>query len=129
LKFFDSPAGRHVLARLEELGIHPANEQVGRAAGPAPLSGLTFVLTGTLSGMSRHEAGNAVQERGGRVVGSVSGATSYVVAGAEPGARKMQQARDLGVPILDEPAFLTMLDRRVAPNHPPAKPPAQGELF
>ena len=129
LKFFDSPAGRHVLARLEELGLHPANEPADRAAGPAPLSGLTFVLTGTLSGMSRDEAGNAVQERGGRVAGSVSGATSYVVAGAEPGARKMQQARDLGVPILDEPAFLKMLAPRVVPNHPPAKPPTQGELF
>jgi DNA ligase (NAD+) len=66
------------------------------------------VLTGTLSGMTREQAQAALQEAGAKVSGSVSAKTSYVVAGADAGS-KLKKANDLGVPVLDEPAFLELL--------------------
>jgi DNA ligase (NAD+) len=66
------------------------------------------VLTGTLSGRTRDEAAEAVQERGGKVSGSVSKKTSFVVAGANPGS-KLDKAASLGVPVLDEEGLLVLL--------------------
>ena len=74
------------------------------ARRPGPLSGKTFVLTGTLPTMSREEATEAIQSRGGKVTGSVSKKTDYVVAGADPGS-KLAKAETLGVSVLDEAAF------------------------
>jgi DNA ligase (NAD+) len=68
----------------------------------------TFVLTGTLNSLTREEATEAIVQRGGKVSGSVSKKTHYVVAGAEAGS-KLKKAEQLGVPILDEAAFLKLL--------------------
>jgi DNA ligase (NAD+) len=72
------------------------------------LEGKVFVLTGTLAGMTRDAAGDAITERGGKVTGSVSKKTDYVVAGAEAGS-KLKKAQSLKIPILDEAAFLELL--------------------
>jgi DNA ligase (NAD+) len=72
------------------------------------MTGKTFVLTGTLSSMSREKATEEIQARGGKVTGSVSKKTSYVVAGADAGS-KLQKAESVGVPVLDEAGFRALL--------------------
>jgi DNA ligase (NAD+) len=77
-------------------------------AGAGPLAGLTVVLTGTLAGYTRDEAAEAIQERGGKVAGSVSKKTSFVVAGESAGS-KLDKAEELGVPVLDEAGLAVLL--------------------
>jgi DNA ligase (NAD+) len=78
-------------------------------AGPRPLAGLTVVITGTLAEHSRDSATEAVQARGGKVTGSVSKNTDFVVVGADPGGSKYDKAAKLGVPILDDEGFAALL--------------------
>jgi DNA ligase (NAD+) len=80
----------------------------GESASEAPLAGVTVVLTGTLDGFTRDEAAEAVQSQGGKVAGSVSKKTGFVVAGANPGS-KYEKAITLGVPVLDEAGFGVLL--------------------
>ncbi|MGI6036782.1 MAG: NAD-dependent DNA ligase LigA [Limnochordia bacterium] len=95
--------------RLARLGLNlRGEEQVGRTEGS--LQGKTFVLTGTLEGMSRREATEAINARGGKVTGSVSRKTDYVVVGDDPGS-KLTKAQELGITIIDEGAFLELLGR------------------
>ena len=77
-------------------------------AGPQPLAGKTFVVTGTLASMSREDAQAKIEALGGKVTGSVSKKTSYLVVGAEAGS-KLDKARALGVAELDEAAFLGLI--------------------
>jgi DNA ligase (NAD+) len=108
VSFFADEANLRVIDRLAAVGVRMT--EPGHAAGPRPLEGKTFVLTGTLSRMTREEARQRIARLGGRVTGSVSRKTDYVVAGADPG-RKLEDARRLGVRVLDEPAFLALLER------------------
>ena len=109
LDYFTSPAGGKVLARIRELGIKPQSEKAGSAAKAAgALAGKTFVLTGTLPGMTREEAAARIEAAGGKVSGSVSGKTDFVLAGAEAGS-KLDKAKGLGVKIIGEAEFLKML--------------------
>ena len=105
-EFFDAPENRAVVARLAGHGIDMTAQRRAPAAGP--LAGKTFVVTGTLASLSRSEATQAIEERGGRVTGSVSKKTDYVVAGEKPGT-KLDRARELGVAVLDEEAFRALL--------------------
>lgn len=104
--FFGEPRNLELIRRLKEAGVN-MEEKVEE--GPRPLEGCTFVLTGALSSMTREEARQAIEERGGRVSSSVSRKTDYVVVGADPGS-KLDKARELGVKIIGEEEFLTLLE-------------------
>lgn len=106
--FFDEPRNLQLVEELRRAGLRMEEER--GEAGAQPLAGLTFVLTGGLDSMSREEARAAIEARGGKVTSSVSAKTSYVVVGADPGS-KLAKARDLGVEILDESAFKTLLEQ------------------
>jgi DNA ligase (NAD+) len=106
-QWFDEPHNRALVERLTRAGVNveaSAAERAAALAGPGPLSGKTFVLTGTLTEMTREEATEAIEALGGKVSGSVSRKTSYVVVGADPGS-KAEKALELGVATLDEAAF------------------------
>ncbi len=108
LDFFASAAGKKVLARIRELGIKPQNEKVNDARPEGPFAGKTFVLTGTLPSLTREAATAKIEAAGGKVTGSVSKKTDFVLAGAEAGS-KLDKAKELGVKILDEAEFLKLL--------------------
>ncbi len=106
LEFFANDRNRALVARLTELGLKMTAEKRIRTD---QLAGLTFVLTGTLPTLSRDQAKERIESAGGKVSGSVSKKTSYVVAGEEAGS-KLTKAQELNIPILDEPALLALLD-------------------
>jgi DNA ligase (NAD+) len=108
LDYFASRAGKQVLARIHELGIKPQGEKLGAAATAAEIfAGKTFVLTGTLPTMTREEAKAKIESLGGKVTGSVSKKTDFVLAGEEAGS-KLEQAQEFGVRILTEAEWLKM---------------------
>jgi DNA ligase (NAD+) len=109
-KFVHEPHNRNIIARLvdPEHGVRVREAVPARAA---PGGGKTFVLTGTLAGMSRDEAKALIEAKGHKVSGSVSKKTDYVVAGAEAGS-KLEQARALGVAVLNEDGLLKLLKGR-----------------
>jgi DNA ligase (NAD+) len=98
--WFAREANQRVLAKLKAAGVWPRSE-IKPAGGPQPFAGLTFVVTGTLPTFSREQAKEFIQSRGGKVIDSVSKKTSYLVLGESPGS-KLDKARELGVPIIDE---------------------------
>ena len=107
--FFRQPHNREVIQELRDRGVHwPVRRPKSGAAAEERLSGKTFVITGTLDSMSRDEASDRIKALGGKVSGSVSKKTSYVVVGVEPGS-KLAKAQELGVETLDEAAFLRLL--------------------
>jgi DNA ligase (NAD+) len=108
--FFRVAGHQRELERLRAAGVLWP-EQAPRSAVSRPLHGLTLVLTGTLSGLTREEAGERLRALGAKVAGSVSSKTSYVVAGAEAGS-KLDKARALGVAVLDEAALGELLAGR-----------------
>jgi DNA ligase (NAD+) len=105
--FFAQPHNVEVVAQLRACGVTwPEGPPAERA--PTPLTGKTFVLTGTLPTMGREDAKAMIEAAGGKVAGSVSKKTSYVVAGAEAGS-KLDKAQELGVPVLDEAGLKALL--------------------
>ncbi|MCL4471660.1 MAG: NAD-dependent DNA ligase LigA [Sulfuricella sp.] len=110
-QFFGEPHNREVIAQLIAAGVH-WNEGAGVAASTSAISGKTFVLTGTLPTLTRDEAKEKIEALGGKVSGSVSGKTGYVVAGADPGS-KLAKAQELGVTILDESGLMELLEKKV----------------
>ena len=105
---FNEPRNRLLVGELVNVGMKPTTPARAAGAAAATLAGKTFVLTGTLPSLSREAATAKIEAAGGRVSGSVSRKTSYVLAGEEAGS-KLEKARSLGVPILDEAAFRQML--------------------
>ena len=110
LAWFSRSRNRAFLEKLRQAGVKLEQEA---AAVPAegPLEGLTFVITGTLSTMSRVEATRLIERHGGRVTGGVSGRTDYLVVGDAPGGIKYRRAQQLGVPMLEEAGLLGMIGR------------------
>ena len=105
-KFFDDESNRRVLDELGRLGVD-LTERTATPDSPKPLAGKTLVLTGTLASLSRDGARELVESLGGRVTSSVTRKTDFVVVGEAPGG-KADDARRLGVPVLDEAAFLDL---------------------
>jgi len=108
--FFDQPHNREVVEQLRAAGVSwPEHEPSAEAdAASLPLSGKTLVLTGTLPTLSRDDAKAMIEAAGGKVAGSVSKKTHYVIAGEEAGS-KLEKAQNLGVPVLDEAGLLALL--------------------
>ena len=107
-RFFAEPHNREVIAQLRAAGVH-WKEGVPQRAAAGPLAGKTFVLTGTLAHWTRDEAKGRIEAAGGKVAGSVSGKTDYVVAGDEAGS-KLDKARALGVAVIDEEELKRLLE-------------------
>jgi DNA ligase (NAD+) len=105
--WFLDPRHREIVERIRAGGARTADE--GADEGPRPLEGVTVVITGTLPSYSRDGATEAVQERGGKVTGSVSKKTDFVVVGSDPGASKYDKAVKLGIPLLDDAGLTTLL--------------------
>jgi DNA ligase (NAD+) len=101
------PENQRLIDRFRAGGVQLADEKAEGVS--AALEGLAVVITGTLSSLGRDEARSAVEDRGGRVTSSVSRKTAVVVAGDSPGS-KLVKAEELGVPVIDEAAFLRLLD-------------------
>ena len=108
--WFSLDQNRALIDALEAYGVntHRLAEEAPAGGEDLPLIGKTVVVTGTLAGMDRKEAQELIRRRGGKVVGSVSGKTDYVVAGENPGS-KLTRALELGIPVLDEAEFLKMV--------------------
>jgi DNA ligase (NAD+) len=120
--FFSEKHNREVITQLRAYGVHwqeseesqesPGARLVldsGTGLRTADVRGKTFVLTGTLSNLTREDARERIESAGGKVTGSVSKKTDYVVAGADPGS-KYEKAVELGIPILDEAGLLQLLE-------------------
>jgi DNA ligase (NAD+) len=108
-RFFDESANVTMLRELGELGVD-LTERGAVVDGPRPLAGKTFVLTGTLATLTRETARERIEHLGGRVTGSVTRKTDYVVVGDAPGS-KADDARRLGIATLDEAAFLHLTEQ------------------
>jgi DNA ligase (NAD+) len=106
--FFDQPHNREVVEQLRAAGVHWPEGEGTASDAPRLLLGKTLVLTGTLPTLSRDEAKEMIEAAGGKVAGSVSKKTHYVVAGAEAGS-KLAKAEELGVPVLDEAGLKALL--------------------
>jgi DNA ligase (NAD+) len=104
-EFLGEEKNRELIEQLRAAGLVLT---AARRERSAELTGLTFVITGTLPTLTREEAKEKIENAGGKVSGSVSKKTSYVVAGAEAGS-KLDKAQQLGVPVLDEAELLRML--------------------
>jgi DNA ligase (NAD+) len=110
LGFLHDPLNRELIEQLRAAGVHWDESAVERQS--QHLNGKTFVLTGTLPNLKRDEAQALIEAAGGKVSGSVSKKTSYVVAGEEAGS-KLAKAEELGVPVLDEEALLQLLENPI----------------
>jgi DNA ligase (NAD+) len=106
--FAEEPRNQRLVERLKEAGVNMASQAPEPTDQPGPLAGKTFVLTGTLTKMTREEAAAALDRLGAKVSGSVSKKTSYLVFGSDAGS-KLEKARQLGVETLDEDNFLALI--------------------
>lgn len=106
--FFAKEENRELIERLDRAGVNLASPK--KEAGEALLNGLTFVITGTLPNYQRSEVQELIESFGGKVTGSVSKKTDYLLAGEDAGS-KLAKAKELGIPVLDEAAFRAMIGR------------------
>ena len=107
-EWFRQPANQEAVARLQAAGLQMALGEEQPAASAQPLAGKTFVITGTLANYSRDEAKKLIEDAGGKVAGSVSKKTHYLLAGSDAGS-KLDKAKELGVQIIGEKEMETLL--------------------
>ena len=114
MDFYADPATKEMIARLKEAGV---NMQMHRQEGAdTVLEGITVVITGTLPSMSRKEAAELIERHGGKVTGSVSKKTGYLVAGENAGS-KLDKAGALGIPVLTEEELQKLIEEREVAEH------------
>ena len=113
-EFFATEQNRAVIEKLRAAGVN--FEGPAAPTEPQTLTGMSVVVTGTLEGFSREGAEEAIVRRGGKSPGSVSKKTTAVVVGESPGAAKLTKAQELGVPVLDEAAFVRLLETGELPQ-------------
>jgi len=117
-EFFGRERHRQLIEKLRRHGISLADEEPESERGPTPLQGLTFVITGTLPSMSRDAATKLIEQHGGRVTGSVSGNTDYLLVGENPGGTKYDKAQSLGTPMISEDDLMEMIAKGSPTPHP-----------
>ena len=110
VQWFANPRNQRLIGKLGTAGVRTVAEAAAQQGPPTalPLAGCTFVITGTLPGLSRSEATELIEAHGGKVSGSVSGNTAYLLCGERPGS-KLRKAKQLGVPVIDEQALRSMV--------------------
>ena len=108
VEFFSFPENQRMIERLLAAGVTPAERALPDENAPQPLKGKTVVVTGTLPSMGRNEAEDMIRRYGGTAAGSVSKKTSFVLAGEKAGS-KLDKAQQLGIPVLDEAAFMKLI--------------------
>jgi DNA ligase (NAD+) len=106
--FFEEQHNLDVIERLQESGVRWSDTRPSTVAEDGPLSGKTFVITGTLPTMTRDEAKARIQKEGGKVTGSVSSKTDFLVAGEKAGS-KLAKAQKLEVKVIDEAALIELI--------------------
>lgn len=111
VQFFRSEANRRLIAKLKRAGVRMEQER-REVEGALPLAGLTFVITGTLSTLSREQAKAWIEARGGKVTDSVSRNTDYLVVGDAPGRSKYTKAQELGIPMIGEEDLFRLVEER-----------------
>jgi DNA ligase (NAD+) len=113
VEWFQRPRPREIVEKLRRARVKledtESRDRALEARGELPLAGLTFVITGTLPSLSRRDAKALIESQGGKVTGSVSGKTSYLLTGESPGS-KLRKAESLGVPTIDEPTLRNMIE-------------------
>ena len=113
-RWSSDPDNVDLVAKLEAAGVKleddPEPSTPGGGQGSDLLTGVSVVVSGTLESMSREEAEAAVVTRGGKATSGVSKKTTYLIVGANPGASKVTKAAESGVPTIDEPGFLKLLE-------------------
>ncbi|MDO8677511.1 MAG: NAD-dependent DNA ligase LigA [Acidobacteriota bacterium] len=108
--WLDEPRNQALVQQFRDAGVKTVGERKVAPAGPQPLAGKSFVITGTLASMSREDAQAKLEVLGGKVTGSVSKKTTAVIVGSEPGASKTEKASALGIKTLDEAGLLDLLN-------------------
>ncbi len=115
VSWFAEDENRDLIERLRAAGVRLDDPEPEAVEGSDLLAGLTFVVTGTLEGFTRDEATEALERRGAKVTGSVSGKTSMLIAGANAGS-KLAKAETLGVPVIDEEGLVRLLEEGPPPE-------------
>ena len=110
VRYLSQKRNRKLIKKLRKVKVRMERLPEEAEAVRGPLEGLTFVITGTLPTMSREEASRFIEEQGGRVTGSVSRNTDYLLVGADPGGSKYDRAQELGIPVIDETELKRMVE-------------------
>ena len=117
-QFFSLPQNRALIAKLERNGVETVSHEAPEPPRGAALAGKTFVITGTLPTLSREQAGALIDANGGKVTGSVTKKTTYLLVGSDAGGSKFNKAVELGIAQIDEAALLALIGEHATPDTP-----------
>jgi DNA ligase (NAD+) len=121
-QFFSLPANQALVQKLKDVGVQTTGGPTGIERAGDGLSGLAFVITGSLPTLTREQAEALIKSHGGKVAGNVTKKTSYLLAGTEPGGTKYSKAQELKIPILDQAGLLALIGSPAEPASPTPEP-------